>query len=107
MKLLVALPLTLCLSACASAPHAPLTVHQRIEAACVGGGISYGVITAVNNLHPLTASQQDQALSAKAKIDKQCKLTPGQDYPYSLSDALLTELESAAGTLETIKGELK
>jgi len=107
MKTACVFLLIVALAGCATTPHAPLTVHQRIEAACIGGGTAYGVITAVNNLHPLSASQQAQASSAKAKLDKKCKLAPGQDYPYSLSDALLTELEGAAGMLNTIKSEVQ
>ncbi len=101
--------LILLIAGCANLPKPPptLTIHQRYEIACVSGGTAYGVITMVNNLHPLTASQQAQALKAKQKVDKRCKLAPGQDYPYTALDAVMTDLEGAAATLNRIKGEVQ
>jgi hypothetical protein len=96
--------LALTLVGCASTTHGPLTVHQRYEAACVGAATAYGVIATVNAVHPLTVSQQANALLAKHKIDQRCQLAPGQDYPYTASEAVLSELESAAATLNQIKG---
>ncbi len=92
---------------CASTPHGPLTVHQRIEAACVSAGTAYGVIAVVNNVHPLTADQQNTVLRAKAKVDQRCKLAPGEDYPYTLNDVALSELEDAAANLKAVKGAVK
>lgn len=108
MKKLFALALVVALSACATPPPPkPLTVHQRIEVACTDAGTAYAVITEVNNVHPLKASQQAQVLKAVEIIDKRCKLGPGEDYPYTLESALLSELERAADTLATIKKEVK
>lgn len=99
--------LALCLSACAAGNAKPLTVHQRIEVACVDAGTAYGVIAAINNVHTLTADQQAAVLKAKVQIDLRCKLAPGADYPYTLTDAALAELENAAVTLKAIKGAVK
>lgn len=107
MKTLLTIVLVSFLASCATQPAAPLTVHQRIEAACVSAGTAYGVIAAVNNVHSLTADQQASVLKAKALVDARCKLAPGADYPYTLSGITLSELEGAAGTLEAIKGVLK
>lgn len=107
MKLLLPLTLVLLLSACAGSAGKIVTVHQRVEAACVSAGTAYGIIAAVNNVRPINASQQAQVLKAKAIVDPRCELPPGGDYPYSMSEVLLSELEGAASTLEAIKGVVK
>lgn len=109
IKTICVLSLAAALAACGSHPVKPadLTVHQRYETACVSAGTAFGVITAVNNAHPLTAAQQKAASDAYAKIKPRCKLAPGQDYPYSASELVLSELEGAADTLNKIKGEVQ
>lgn len=107
MKLIATLVLVIALSACASKPTKPLTVHQRYEVACVGAATAYGVIAAVNNVKPLKASQQKQVLEAKAKIDTRCELGPGEDYPYTATEAVMDELESSAALLKKVEGELR
>lgn len=109
LKTILVMTLLLALSACQSSVPRPdhLTVHQRYEAACVGAGEAYGVIAAANNLHPLKAAQQAQVLKAVAITDARCKLKPGEDYPYTATEAAMVELEGAAATLNTIKGEVR
>jgi hypothetical protein len=104
-QLLVGVAILFTLAACGSLPTKPatLTVHQRYEVACIDGGVAYSVITVGNNLHPLKAAQQRSALAARDKIDKYCRLKPGEDYPYSASDAVMSELEGAAATLDQLK----
>ncbi len=106
LKLLLAIVVIASIG-CANIPHGPQTFHQRYEAGCIGAGTAYGVITAINNVHPLKASQQARVLKAKSKIDDRCKLAPGADYPYSGSDAILAEVEAAAGDLKAVEGEVK
>jgi hypothetical protein len=94
--------------ACVPRAIKPLTVHQRYEAACVSAGAALGVITDINKLHPLPAATQARVLEIKRTIfDKRCKLAPGEDYPYTATEAVLSELEGAADNLETIEGEAK
>jgi hypothetical protein len=108
-KLIVMLVgLSLALAACVpTKPDAPLTVHQRYEAACVSAGASYAAIAAVNKVHTLTASQQAKVLVAVGLTDARCKLAPGKDYPYTATEAALAELEGAAGTLATIEEAIR
>lgn len=109
IKSICILALGLALAACAGNVPKPdhLTVHQRYEIACVSAGTAYGVIAKVNALKPLKKAQQDQVLKAVAITDQRCKLKPGQDYPYTATDAVMAELEGAASTLNTIKGEVQ
>lgn len=106
-KLILSLVVSVILVGCVSKPPKPLTIHQRYEAACVGSGVSFGVITAINDLKPLKATQQKQATDAYEKIAKRCKLAPGQDYPYTASDIVMDELESSAAILKKLEGEVK
>lgn len=107
VNIILALSLTAFGGGCATKPTKPLTLHQRYEAACVGGGTSFEVITAVNDLKPLTASQQKQAADAYGKLKPRCKLAPGQDYPYTVSEIVLDELENSAAVLKQIEGAVK
>lgn len=109
MKRLILAVALAALAACAApgGTKQPMTVHQRIETACVSAGTAYEVIAAVNNVHPLKKAQQDQVLKAVAITDQRCKLAPGADYPYTMSEVLLNELEGAAATLNTIKGAVQ
>lgn len=108
MKTLVLLLLTLMLSACGAGSSKQLaTTHQRIEAACVSAGTAYGVIAVINSVHPLTAVQQTRVLAAKHIVDSRCILTPSGDYPSTMSEVLLGELEQASSTLTEIQGVLK
>lgn len=99
----------LVVGACVSSPAKPehLTIHQRYELACVDSGIAFGVIKAVNDVKPLKAIQQKQATDAYTLTAKRCKLAPGEDYPYTATDAVMDELESSAATLKKIQGEVK
>lgn len=108
MKMMLLAAALVGLAACVGnpKPDTPLTVHQRYETACVGAGEAYGVIAAANNVKPFKATVQAQVLSAKAVIDKRCELAAGGDYPYTATEAVLSELEGSAAILAKIKGQL-
>lgn len=82
------------------------TVHERIESACVSAGAAYGIIAKANAIKPLPAATQAKVIAAVDITDGPCKLEPGEDYPYTMAEAALRELEGAAATLNTIKGML-
>jgi hypothetical protein len=110
MLLAIALAMMFTVTGCGNLPPKPdhpLTVHQRYEVACVGGYAALPFIAKVNALHPFPAATQATILRDKDKLEKKfhCILAPGEDYPYTLDEILLRELESASATLIKIKAE--
>jgi hypothetical protein len=79
MKLALVFLLTLALAGCASQGFK--TPLQQTEAACVTASGAYKVITAANNIKPLSASQQADVLAAIKKTNAYCKPVKVPDGP--------------------------
>lgn len=105
LSMILSLVVAAALAACG--PVKPDTVHERIETACTTAALSYAVVIEADKIKPFPAATAQRIVNAKRIMDKQCELPPGGDYPYTLNELLLTELEGAADTLTDIKEALR